>query len=142
MVSLARPPATPCTPPLLTVVSAATAPSVTNWIPPLLIVVFRAAPEKLNVKPDSIALMKPEIPPNPTIRAAPAGPNNATLASIALMALAFKEDPKPLNTRNSEDEKTNCSPPPLMIVLSSVPPASWMPPLMTVPIVSPPERTY
>jgi hypothetical protein len=87
-------------------------------------VVLCATPEKLNVKPDSIALMKPEMLPNPAIRAAPIGPNAPILASIALIWLEVKEDPKPLNTRNSEDEKTNCSPPPAIAVLSSVPPAS------------------
>ena len=46
-------------------------------------------------------------PPECAYQSLPAGPNALTLASIALMALEFKEDPKPLNTRNSEDEKTN-----------------------------------
>jgi len=103
-------------------------------------VVLRATPAKSNLKPDSIALMKPETPPNSFIR--PDSGPALTSVSIALMALAGSEDPKPLNTSNSEDEKTNCTPPPATAVLSSIPPASCTPPALTVvPIVWPPERT-
>jgi hypothetical protein len=51
---------------------------------PAVDVVFRATPSKSSLKPDSIALMKPEIPPNAVIRP-PSVPNEVTLASSALI---------------------------------------------------------